>query len=133
LKWVVVVDATLGPGLIANAAVCMAAAVGHAIPGLLGPAGDDASGHQHPGLPWAGCSVLAGEAVTLREIRIRAMNAPGLFVVDMPQPAQTNRVYDDYLNELAQTKTMDLTYLAVSIVGARNRVDKLVGTLPLLA
>ena len=29
-------------------------------------------------------------------------------------------------------KGIDLTYYAVSIVGPRNRVDKLVGTLPLL-
>ena len=36
------------------------------------------------------------------------------------------------ITELAQTEAADLTYYAVSIVGPRNRVDKLVGTVPLL-
>src|SRR5205823_6640275 len=116
LKWVVVADATLGPGLIANAAVCLAAAVGHALPVLLGPGGDDASGHHHPGLPWAGCSILAADAPTVRDIRDRAMTVDGVLVVDMPEPAQRNRVYDDYLTELAGTEPAELTYLAVSIV-----------------
>ena len=132
LKWVVVVDATLGTGLIVNAAVCMAAAVGHALPGLLGPGGNDASGEHHPGLPWAGCSILAGDRHTVAAIRSQAITRDGLFVVDMPEPAQTNRVYDGYLAELAQTETADITYSAVSIVGPRDAVDKLVGKLPLL-
>jgi hypothetical protein len=131
-KWVVVVDAALGPGLIANATACVAAAVGYATPGLLGRAGQDASGHHHPGLPWAGCSILAADRDTLRDIRRRATTAGGLLVVDMPEAAQTNRVYDHYLADLADQEAADLTYLAVSIVGARTTVDKLVGHLPLL-
>jgi hypothetical protein len=133
LKWVIVVDSALGLGFIANAAACVAAAVGYATPGLLGPGGPDASGYHHPGLPWAGCSILAADEVTLREIRNRAVAAPGLLVVDMPQPAQTNRVYDDYLAELAQWNAAVLAYHAVSIVGPRNAVDKLVSKLPLLS
>lgn len=132
LKWVVVADATLGPGLIVNAAVCMAAAVGHALPTLLGPGGEDAAGHYHPGLPWAGCSILAADAFAVRDIRAQAMAVEGVLVVDMPELAQRNRVYDEYLAELAGTDPAELTYLAVSLVGPRNSVDKLAGKLPLL-
>ena len=132
LKWVIVLDAALGRGLMANAAACVAAVVGYATPNLLGRGGADASGHHHLGLPWAGCSILAGDEATLREIRARAVADQGLLVVDMPQPAQTNRVYDEYLAELAQKNAADLAYHAVSIVGPRNAVDKLVGKLPLL-
>jgi hypothetical protein len=131
LKWVIVVNAAVGPGFIANAAACVAAAVGYATPGLLGRGGQDASGQHHPGLPWAGCSILAGDEPILREVRNRAVRAEGLFVVDMPQAAQTNRVYDDYLTELAKRDAAFLNYYAVSIVGPRNTVDKLVGNLPL--
>ncbi|PRY37959.1 DUF2000 domain-containing protein [Umezawaea tangerina] len=132
LKWVMVVDVALGAGLIANAAVCMAAAVGNAVPTLLGPGTTDASGSHHPGLPWTGCSILAGDADKVREIRAKAASKEGLLVVDMPEQAQTSRVYDEYLAAVAGTEAADLTYYAVSVVGPRNKVDKLVGGLPLL-
>lgn len=46
--------------------------------------------------------------------------------------AQSNRVYDDYLAELAGTKPGDLAVSAVSIIGPRNKVAKLVKNLSLL-
>ena len=53
-------------------------------------------------------------------------------MADMPRSAQTNRVYDDYLGELAGTKPEDLGVSAFSVFGPRNRVDKLVKKLALL-
>lgn len=50
----------------------------------------------------------------------------------MPERAQSSRVYDEYLDRLAGTKHEDLTYRAVSLVGPRNQVSKLVGKLSLL-
>ncbi|MEV8421149.1 DUF2000 domain-containing protein [Streptomyces niveus] len=132
LKWVVVIDADLPAGRAVNAAACMAAAVGRALPGLLGDDGRDASGHLHPGLPWAGCSVLAADTATLHALREKAAAKEDVFVVDMPEPAQTSRIYDEYLGLLAGRKHEDLTYHAVALVGPRNRISKLVGKLPLL-
>lgn len=132
LKWVVVIDESLPAGRAVNAAACMAAAVGRALPDLLGGDGRDGSGHVHPGLPWAGCAVLAADAVTLHALREKASAKEDVFVVDMPEPAQTSRIYDEYLGLLAGTRHEDLTYLAVGLVGPRNRIGKLVGRLPLL-
>lgn len=132
LKWVVVIDADLPAGRAVNAAACMAAAVGRALPHLLGGDGQDASGHVHPGLPWAGCSVLAADTATLHALREKATAKEDVYVVDMPEPAQTSRIYDEYLDLLAGTKHEDLTYHAVALVGPRNKVSKLVGRLPLL-
>lgn len=132
LKWVVVVDEDLPAGRAVNAAACLAAAVGKAMPHLLGGDGRDGSGHPHPGLPWAGCSVLAADAATLHALREKGAAKEDVFVVDMPEPAQTSRIYDEYLGLLAGTKHEDLTYLAVGLVGPRNRIGKLVGGLPLL-
>ncbi|WP_329390906.1 DUF2000 domain-containing protein [Streptomyces sp. NBC_01716] len=132
LKWVVVIDESLPAGRAVNAAVCTAAAVGRALPDLLGGDGRDGSGQLHPGLPWAGCSVLAADAATLHALREKATAKEDVFVVDMPEPAQTSRIYDEYLGLLAGTKHEDLTYLAVGLVGPRNRIGKLVGKLPLL-
>lgn len=50
----------------------------------------------------------------------------------MPPAAQTTRAYDDCLKQLAAGDAADFGYHAVSIVGPRNSVDKLVGKLALL-
>ena len=131
LKWVVIVDRSLSPGQAVNAAVCVSAATAPAVPGLLGPGGPDASDHWHPGLPWAGCSILAASSAQLTAIRSRRSTA-GCCAADMPAPAQATRVYDDYLRELAKTHDDDLALLAVSLIGPRNQVAKLVRHLELL-
>ncbi len=132
LKWVVVVDAALPPGRAVNAAVCTAAATENAVTGLLGDAAVDADGNAHPGLPWAGCTVLTADAATLRVIRTKAAGRPDIFVADMPAAAQGTRVYTEYLGVVGDTKADDLDYYAVSLVGPRNPVDKIVGKLPLM-
>jgi hypothetical protein len=132
LKWVVVVEASLPPGRAANAAICVAAATTSGVDGLLGPDAVDADGSAHPGLPWAGCSVLAATTEQLSAVRARAAAADDVFVADMPAHAQLTRVYDGYLEQVAEHASADLELLAVSIVGPKNRVDKIVGRLPLL-
>ncbi len=131
LKWVVIVDRSLSPGQAVNAAVCVSAATAPAVPGLLGPGGSDASDHWHPGLPWAGCSILAASSVELAAIRRQAIDRR-LLAADMPGAAQATRVYDDYLRGLAKTDPDDLALLAVSLIGPRNQVAKLVRHLELL-
>jgi len=131
LKWVVVVDESLSRGQALNAAVCVAAATAPAVPGLLGPGGPDAAEVWHPGLPWAGCSILGASAAQLAAIRRRALDRQFL-AADMAAAAQATRVYDDYLRELAKTLPDDLALLAVSLIGPRNQVAKLVRHLELL-
>ena len=131
LKWVVIVDRSLSPGQAVNAAVCVSAATAPAVPGLLGPGGPDASEQWHPGLPWAGCSILAASAAQIALIRQQAIDRK-LLVADMPAAAQATRVYDDYLRDLAKTHPDDLALLAVSLIGPRNQVAKLVRRLELL-
>lgn len=132
LKWVVIVDRSLPPGPLANAVACLSASVGHAVPNLVGPGGLDASGAQHHGLPWLGCTVLSASGDDLRKLRTRAAGRDDLYVVDMATPAQAVRIYDDYLSALESTNPAELTYQAISIVGPRNPVNKLAGGLPLL-
>ncbi|MEV4348015.1 DUF2000 domain-containing protein [Actinoplanes sp. NPDC049596] len=132
LKWVVVVDASLAPGRAANAAICTAAATSRAVAGLLGDDAVDADGAAHPGLPWLGCTVLSADAGTLRTIRRKAAARPDFFVADMPAAAQHTRVYAEYLAVVKEAATESLDYYAVSIVGPRNPLDKIVGKLPLL-
>ena len=132
LKWVVVVDESLPAGSATNAAVCVAATTGAAVDGLIARGGPDASGAGHPGLQWAGCSVLAASAEQLAQLRAKAVESGDVLVVDMPAAAQAHRVYDDYLTELAATQPEGLGVCAISLVGPRNRVDRLVKKLSLL-
>jgi hypothetical protein len=132
LKWVIAVDAALPAGRAVNAAVCTAAATGAAVTGLLGPDAKDADGSPHPGLPWAGCTILAATREQLARLRTRAAESPGVYLADMPAAAQRTRVYDHYLDAVAASGPADLEYYAVSVIGPRNRVDKLVKGLPLL-
>lgn len=135
LKWVVVVEETLPAGRAVNAAVCVAAATGQAVPGLLGPDAKDAAGECHPGpairgLPWAGCAILAASSSQLAAIRSNA--AAGVLVANMPSLAQATRVHDEYLEQVSTTGTGQLSYYAVSVVGPRNTIDKMAGKLALL-
>ncbi|HEY0247984.1 MAG TPA: DUF2000 domain-containing protein [Gryllotalpicola sp.] len=133
LKWVVVVDSALPPGRAVNAAVCVAAATQARVSGLLGPDVTDASGSAHPGLPWAGCTILAAPASALVGLRAKASARAEVFVADMPAAAQSTRVYAEYLDVVARGESDAQAYCALSLFGPRNRIDRLVGSLPLLA
>jgi hypothetical protein len=124
-------DVALSPGQAVNAAVCVSAATAPAVPGLLGSGGPDAADIWHTGLPWAGCSILTAGSAQLAAIRQQAIDRQ-LLAADMPAAAQATRVYDDYLRELAKTHPDDLAVLAVSLIGPRNQVTKLVRHLELL-
>lgn len=131
LKWVIVVDESLPAGLAVNAAVCIASGTATGVGGLMGPATPDATGSPHPGLPWIGCSVLGATRERLAGLRAAAADRDDVFVADMPAIAQETRVYTDYVGKVAASDGLD--YLAVSLVGPRKAVDKLVRGLSLLA
>ena len=76
--------------------------------------------------------MLTASPAALAGVRAKAAADDGVLVVDMPASAQSNRVYDDYRTELAGTKPEDLAVSAVSIIGPRNKVAKLVKNLSLL-
>ncbi|HVW45081.1 MAG TPA: DUF2000 domain-containing protein [Amycolatopsis sp.] len=130
LKWVIVADPGLGAGLIANATACLGAAVGAVLPAAVGEPAEDAAGQTHAGLPWAGCSILAADAAKLSEIRAKAVTKEGVFVADMSKHAQASTSYEEYRGSLAGTE--EPGYYAISVLGPRNKIGKLVGGLPLL-
>jgi hypothetical protein len=131
-KWAIVVDAGAPAGRMVNAVACVAAATGAAVDGLIAHGGPDASGLAHPGLPWAGCTILGGSSEEIAAARARAASSADVLLVDMPTAAQTHRVYDHYLVELARTDPRDLAVCAFSVIGPRNRVDKITRKLSLL-
>jgi hypothetical protein len=131
-KWAIIVDVGVPAGRMVNAVACVAATTGAFVDGLIARGGRDASGHAHPGLPWAGCSILCGTAAEVAAARARAAASPDVLLVDMPTAAQEHRVYDHYLAELARTDPAELAVCAFSVVGPRNRIDKITRKLALL-
>ena len=131
-KWAVVVDTGIPAGQMVNAVACVAAATGALVDGLIAHGGPDASGSVHPGLPWAGCTILGGTAGEIAAVRARAAARADILVVDMPTSAQAHRVYDDYLAELARTEPGELGACAFSVFGPRNAVEKITKKLALL-
>jgi hypothetical protein len=102
------------------------------VTGLIGPDAKDSAGGVHPGLPWAGCAILGAPAAQLSAIRAKAAESPGVFVADMTAGGQSTRVYDEYLRRVGEADPAGLGYLAVSLVGPRTRIDKIVHRLRLL-
>jgi len=131
-KWAIVVDAGAPAGLMVNAVACVAAATGAFVDGLIANGGADASGGAHPGLPWAGCTILGGTSEDVAAARARAAASEDVLLVDMPAAAQAHRVYDHYLDELARTEPGDLGVCVFSVIGPRNRVEKITRKLALL-
>jgi hypothetical protein len=131
-KWAIIVDTGVPAGRMVNAVACVAAATGAFVDGLIARGGPDASGHAHPGLPWAGCTILGGTSEEVAVARARAASSEDVLLVDMPTAAQAHRVYDHYLAELARTGPGDLGVCAFSVIGPRNRIDKITRKLALL-
>ncbi len=131
-KWVIVVDTSLPAGRMVNAVACVAATTGALVDGLIAGGGPDAAGQVHPGLPWAGCTILGGTSEEIAAVRARTAAGADVLVVDMPVAAQAHRIYDDYLAALARTSPDELGICAFSVVGPRNRVDKMTKRLTLL-
>ena len=131
-KWAVVVDTGIPAGQMVNAVACVAAATGALVDGLIAHGGPDASGSAHPGLPWAGCTILGGTAEEIAAVRERAAARADILVVDMPTSAQAHRVYDEYLAELARTEPGELGACVFSVFGPRNPVEKITKKLALL-
>jgi hypothetical protein len=132
VRWAVVVDGELSAGLVTNAAACLGAAVAALVPAVVGEGATDASGTAHPGLPWLGCTILQGDGAAVRSVRAKALGDPAVLVADMPAVAQQVRVYADYLAQVRDATDERLDYYAVSVLGPRKAIDRLVGSLPLL-
>src|ERR1700751_4228566 len=91
-KWAVVVEVGIPTGQMVNAVACVAAATGAVVNGLIAHGGPDASGSDHPGLPWSGCTVLGGTAEEIAAVRERAAARDDILVIDMSAAPQAHRV-----------------------------------------
>lgn len=133
-KTVLVADATLPTGVLANTAAILGITLGARLPQIVGPDVSDGSGVLHPGITVLPLPVLKGDPLCLRQLRERLKEPvfQEVYVADFSDVAQHCQRYEDYIVRAGQTAEADFTYLALLLSGPKALVNKLTGNLPLL-
>ena len=131
-KCVMVLDGRLPVGLAVNAAAVLAVTLGHKVEAIVGADVADGSGTFHAGLVSIPIPILKADAETIGDIRGRAAQDESVLVVDLTDPAQTSKTYEEYKAKMAAATSEDLRYLGLALHGDKKPVNKLTGGLPLL-
>jgi hypothetical protein len=131
-KCVFILDELLPAGLAANTAAVLALTLGRQVEALIGPDVFDGSGQRHVGITTITLPILRTTAEHLSQIRARAAASAEVLIVDFCDVAQRNKTYQDYIEQLAETPSNQITYLGLALYGGRASIAKLTGSLPLL-
>lgn len=130
-RCVIVVDESLPPGKASNAAAVVAFTLGQRHGHIVGAPLREHDGTSHPGLIPVGIPVLKATTLQLSELRHKSL--PHCDVVDFPVQGQATTDYGAFLNAVHAHRGDGLRYLAVGLIGPRNKVGKLVGGFSLFA
>lgn len=133
-KCVLVLDENLPAGILANAAAILGITLGREIPECVGGDVTDASGCVHKGIITVPVPVLKGDRDTVKALREKLYSDEwnDLTVIDFSDVAQSCNTYDLYRQKVGLTEEADHTYLGIAIYGAKKKVNRLTGSLPLL-
>lgn len=133
-KCVMVIDENLPLGLIANTAAILGITLGKKIPEAVGADVTDGTGSEHLGIIALPVPILKSNAEQIKSIRQRLYEPDfaDLTTVDFSDVAQGCNTYDIFIDKMKAASENDLTYLGVAICGAKKKVNKLTGSLPLL-
>lgn len=133
-KCVMVIDEHLPLGLIANTAAILGITLGKVMPEVVGADVTDRTGNRHLGIIAFPVPILKGAPDTIQAIREKLLQPDfaELTVVDFSDLAQNCLTYEDYTTKMAETPESTLQYLGLAICGAKKKVNKLTGSLPLL-
>lgn len=133
-KCVMVIDESLPLGLITNTAAIMGITLGKRMPEVVGADVTDKSGNEHLGIIEFPVPVLKGSQEKLKVIRKRLYEPEfqELTVVDFSDLAQSCKTYEEYIEKMSDIPESGLQYLGLAICGAKKKVNKLTGSMPLL-
>lgn len=133
-KCVMVIDAELPLGLIANTAAVLGSALGKHHPELIGENVPDGNNCVHPGLIQIPIPILAGDRSLLSDLQgsVRTNYRDSLTMIVFSDVAQHSKNYADYTTRLSRTPHSDLAWLGICIYGNKKTVNHLTGSLPAL-
>lgn len=133
-KCVMVIDEHLPLGVIANAAAIMGITLGKKLPEMVGADVTDQSGNEHLGIIKFPIPILKGSPEMIKQIRERLFQPDfqDLTVVDFSDLAQGCKTYGEFAEKMERTPESGLQYFGLAVCGAKKKVSKLTGSIPLL-
>ncbi len=133
-KCVVVIDEALPLGIIANTAAILGMTIGKKIPEVIGRDVADAVGREHLGIIAFPVPVLKSNASQIKAVRERLYESEysDLTVVDFTDLAQGCKEYEEFIYKMGEEPADSLQYFGLAICGAKKKINKLTGSMPLL-
>lgn len=133
-KCVMIVDAGLPVGILANTAAIMGITLGKRMPEVVGEDVVDRSGHSHLGIIEFPVPVLKGTPEQLKEMREKLYREEfgDLMVVDFSDLAQGCKTYEEFAGKMKSTPGNGLRFFGLAICGDKKKVNRLTGSMPLL-
>lgn len=133
-KCVMVIDEQLPLGIIANTAAIMGITLGKKMPEVVGADVTDQTEKNHLGIIEFPVPILRGSSESIKAIRERLYEPEfaDLTVVDFSDLAQGCKTYEEFIEKMKVTPESSLNYFGIAICGAKKKVNKLTGMLPLL-
>ncbi len=133
-KCVMIINADLPTGVIANTSAILGVSLGKQVPELVGENTLDADRNEHIGIITIPIALLKGDCNMMKILRKRLYNTEfsDLVVVDFSEIAQKCNVYEEYEAKVAELSEEFFTYLGIGIYGDKKKINKLTGSMPLL-
>ncbi len=131
-KCAIVIAEHLPNGLAVNAASVLSVTLGAKVEGLVGGDVDDADGVTHPGVIHTPLPVLTHSADGIAQLLTTAAADDELFFATFSSLAQSCKTYDEYIQAMSTVPTSVIEVVGVALFGRKRKVNKLVGSLPLL-
>lgn len=133
-KCVIIADAALPLGILANTTAILGISIGKLIPDIVGPDVSDASGNVHKGITTQPVPILKGDQSILKALqeKLSSPDFSDILSVDFSNTAQSCNSYDNYIAKAAATPETDYNYLGLALYGSKKKINKLTGSMPLL-
>lgn len=133
-KCVMIVDETLPLGIIANTAAIMGITLGKKMPEVVGSDVFDKSGNEHLGIIEFPVPILKSNPDIIKAVREKLYEPEfsDITVVDFSDIAQGCKTYDEFIEKMKSVQETELNYLGIAICGAKKKINKLTGSMPLL-
>lgn len=131
-KCVIVVDESLPLGLIANTAAILGITLGARLPEVVGEDVQDGGGKGHTGIIEFPVPILKADSEALKRLRLTLYEKEysDLTAADFTDIAQSCKTYGEFIDKIGAAE--ELRYFGIAVCGARKKVNRLTGSLPLL-